>query len=169
MTGDMTDEVIRAAVCLAQLDPIYRAGYVDPNLGSVEQPVIDELRELFSLVDPSVFKVKTFCALNPTFGEASLLVGGADADIVIDDALIDIKTTKSGKLDIEQFHQLVGYYLLTQIGGVNGNRNIQIHRLGVYYSRYGELLTFPAALLVTERFPQLVRWFKNKAIEIYGQ
>lgn len=57
------DWLERWLVCPAQLDPIYGAGYVDPNLGSVEQPVIDELRELFSLVDPSVFKVRTFCAL----------------------------------------------------------------------------------------------------------
>ncbi len=167
--GNMTDEVVRAAVHLAQLDPIYRAGYVDPNLGTVEQVVIDELKELFSFVEPNVFRAKEFCALNPVFGEASVEVGGADADMVVDDMLIDVKTTKSGKLDVSQFHQLVGYYILTQIGGVNGNRSRQINQLAVYYSRYGELLTFPVIVLLNARFPQLVKWLRDKMKKTYGK
>lgn len=46
--------------------------------------------------------------LNPTFGEASALVGGADADFVIDHTLVDIKTTKYPELKREIPHQLVG-------------------------------------------------------------
>jgi hypothetical protein len=168
-TGDVTDEVIRATVHLAQLDPIYRALYVDPNLGTVEQPIIDELKELLSLADPKYFLAKKYCALNPTFGDASSLVGGADADLIIDDVLIDIKTTQSGKLDIGQFHQLIGYYILNHIGKINGKHNIIINRLGVYYSRYGELLTFPSAALMNARFPQLVEWFKKKAEEAFAE
>ena len=167
--GNMTDAVIRASVHLAQLDPIYRAGYIDPNLGIVEQVVIDELKELFSLVEPDVFRANEFCALNPTFGETSIDIGGADADMVIDDMLIDIKTTKLGKMDKSQFHQLLGYYMLTQIGGINGNRSIEINRLGIYYSRYGELLTFPVAPFLTSTFPSLVSWFKKKMKEEYGE
>lgn len=34
------------------------------------------------------------CILNPAFGEAAALVGGADADLMIDNTLIDLKTTK---------------------------------------------------------------------------
>lgn len=168
-TGDVTDEIIRATVHLAQLDPIYRVAYIDPNLGVVEQPIIDELRALLSLVTPEYFHAKAYCALNPIFGEASHLVGGADADLVIDDILIDIKTTKSGKLDKGQFHQLVGYYVLSHIGGINSHRDIEINRLGVYYSRYGELLTFPSSILHNDRFPQFIKWFSNKAADTFGQ
>jgi len=168
-TGDVTDEIICATVHLAQLDPIYRALYVDPNLGIVEQPVIDELKELLSLVNPKYFLAKKYCALNPTFGDASSLVGGADADLIIDDVLIDIKTTQSGKLDIGQFHQLIGYYILNHIGRINGKHNIRINQLGVYYSRYGELLTFPSATLLNDRFPQFVEWFNNKAVEAFSE
>jgi hypothetical protein len=168
-TGDVTNEVIRTTVFLAQLDPIYRALYVDPNLGTVELSVIDELKELLSLVDPKYFLAKKYCALNPTFGDASSLVGGADADLIIDDILIDIKTTQSGKLDIGQFHQLIGYYILNHIGAISGKHDIRINRLGVYYSRYGELLTFPSAILRNDRFPQLVDWFKKKAEEAFPE
>lgn len=168
-TGDMTDEVIRAAVHLAQLDPIYRAQYIDPNLGNVEPLVLEELKELFSLLEPNTFKASDFCALNPTFGEASLEVGGADADIIIDGTLIDVKTTKSGKINTRRFHQLVGYYLLTQIGGINGDHSIEIDQLGIYYSRYGELPTFPIASLLSPRFPELVKWFRSKMRQTYKE
>jgi hypothetical protein len=168
-TGDMTDEVIRAAIHLAQLDPIYRALYIDSNLGNVEPLVLEEVKELFSFVEPDIFEAIDFCALNPTFGEASLEVGGADADMVIDGTLIDIKTTKSGKMDTSQFHQLVGYYLLAQIGGINGDSRIEINQLGIYYSRYGELLTFPIAPPLSPRFPELVKWFRNKMRQTYNE
>jgi hypothetical protein len=39
--------------------------------------------------------------LNPDFGFASKLVGGADADIVLDSTLIDIKTVKAATLKPE--------------------------------------------------------------------
>jgi hypothetical protein len=76
--------------------------------------------------------------------------------------LIDIKTIKSGKMDMSQFHQLIGYFILNQLGGVNG-RKIKINRLGIYFSRYGELVTFPSEHIENDRFPQLVKWFKKTA------
>ena len=45
------------------------------------------------------------CYLNPTFGDASNLVGGADADIILDDMLIDIKTTKAISFTQEHYNQ----------------------------------------------------------------
>jgi len=167
--GSMTDEVIRTTVHLGQLDPAYRAGKVDRNLGNVEQVVIDELRELFSLVESGIFEATHFCALNPDFGEASLEVGGADADIVIDDTLIDIKTKQSGRMTAGSFRQLMGYYMLAQIGGINGNRTLEINRLGIYFARYGELLTFPVPKPRISSLPALVNWFRKKMKEVYGE
>jgi hypothetical protein len=173
-TAEMTDDVIRAAVFLARLDWIYRSGYVDlaSTFGPVAQPLIDELRELCSLLDRDVFKAKAFCVLNPTFGEASQLVGGADADVVIDDTIIEVKTVKDGRLDPRMFRQLIGYYILNQIGGINGDRNRigQIRHLGVYFSRHGELLKFSAASVMkaSSNLWQLVQWFKSKAEQYYG-
>ena len=166
-SGIMSDEVIRATVHLAQIDPIYRAGYVDPNLGEVDDLVIQEMRELIGIVDNDAFIAKDHCLLNPTFGDASFEVGGADADFIIDGCMVDIKTTKSARFTKDQFNQLVGYYILHDIGGIDGDRNITITSLGVYYSRYGELCTFPIAPLIGKGYPSFVKWFRKKMKETY--
>ena len=166
-SGIMSDDVIRATVHLAQIDPIYRAGYVDPNLGEVDDLVIQEMRELIEIVDNDAFIAKDHCLLNPTFGDASLEVGGADADFIIDGCMVDIKTTKSARFTRDQFNQLVGYYILHDIGGIDGDRNITITSLGVYYSRYGELCTFPIAPLIGKEYSAFVKWFKKKMKETY--
>jgi len=166
-SGIMSDDVIRATVHLAQIDPIYRAGYIDPNLGEVDDLVIQEMRELIEIVNDDTFIAKDRCLLNPTFGDASLEVGGADADFIIDGCMVDIKTTKSARFTRDQFNQLMGYYILHDIGGIDGDRNITITSLGVYYSRYGELCTFPVAPLIGKEYSSFVKWFRKKMKETY--
>ena len=46
-------------------------------------------RNLLPIIEPSTFKSTGVVILNPGFGLASALVGGADADLLIDDLLID--------------------------------------------------------------------------------
>jgi len=168
-SGVMNDEVIRATVHLAQIDPIYRANYLDPNLGYVDNLVIQELRELIEIVDDEAFVARDHCLLNPTFGDASCEVGGADADFIIDGCLVDIKTTKAARFRRAQFNQLIGYYILHDIGGINGDYDIFITTLGVYYSRYGELCTFPVEPLIGRGYSSFVNWFRKKMKEIYPQ
>lgn len=164
-SGNLNDEIISSAIQLAQLDPVYRASAIDPNLGKVEKSIVGELREMLKLAKQKDFTAKTYCSLNPVF-DASLLVGGADADLIVDDTLIDIKTIQSGKMDTKQFHQLVGYFILNQLGGVNGKK-IKINRLGIYFSRYGELVTFSTESIVNDNFPSLLKWFKKTAEDMY--
>lgn len=168
-SGIMSDEVIHAAVHLAQIDPIYRADHVDPNLGQVDDLVIQELRELIEIVSDEAFIARDHCLLNPTFGDASLQVGGADADFIMDGCLVDIKTTKSARLTRGQFDQLIGYYVLHDIGGIDGYHKLTIRSLGVYYSRYGELCTFPVAPLIGTGYSSFVDWFRLKMREAYPQ
>ena len=166
--GKPGEELIRASVGLSQLDPFCRAGVIDEGqLGKINKPIIQDLRNLLSLVESRRFAARRVCALNPSFGRASRLVGGADADLVIDGTLIDVKTTKFLRLDRATFNQLVGYYLLHRIGGIDGCRkNHRIEKLGVYYSRYGVLFSFPARQVVQDkRLPSLLRWFAKKARE----
>ena len=79
--GEITDELIRCAVHLARIDLISRVLYVDPNMGVADDGDVEDLRRLISLVKPELFKAERLCMLNPAFGEASALVGGADADL----------------------------------------------------------------------------------------
>lgn len=60
-----------------------------------------------SLVREGGFFSRKACYLNPTFGSTR-----SNADLLIDDRLIEIKTVKNLVLDRRHLHQLVQYYIL---------------------------------------------------------
>jgi hypothetical protein len=68
-------ELIRAAVDLAQLDLVYRIGLLD--LQPINDAMVEDIGNMLALVRPEDFRAKRTCVLNPTFGAASELVGGA--------------------------------------------------------------------------------------------
>jgi hypothetical protein len=166
-SGEMADEVLESALLLAQLDPVFRAGFVDPNIGTVHKEDVTDLRNLISIADTEMFRAQELCLLNPTFGEGSTLVGGADADLVIDDTIIDIKTTKALKLQRAYFDQLIGYYVLHEIAGVGElEPKPKISKVAIYYSRFAYLHVLELDEIVNGRtFPSFVRWFKDRASE----
>ncbi|HOJ89378.1 MAG TPA: hypothetical protein PLP64_10600 [Pseudothermotoga sp.] len=173
-TGVANHELFKAVLLLAQLERVYREGlevaykenFLDES--SVDERDIEDLRNLLSIVKPEYFKAKQICILNPTFGRASRLVRGADCDLLIDDALIDIKTTKKLELKQSYFHQLVGYYVLYTIGKIDGApSDHRVKRLGIYFSRYAYLHTFDVLYIVGSDFLDFVNWFEKKAREKY--
>lgn len=161
--------MIESALLLATLDPIFRVGLGHEAIGSVHKLDIQDLRNLIVAVDNKVFKAKKLCIINPTFGTASSLVGGADADLVIDDCLIDIKTTQNLSMERETFNQVLGYYVLHHIAGIDGARpKPNIKKIAIYFSRYAYLHIMPLSEIVNMKtFPKFVRWFKQKASKKY--
>ena len=112
------EKLIRASMGLAQLDLVYRIGLLE--LAPIKHAVVEDLRTLLALVHPENFKAKRTCVLNPTFGRASELVGGADGDAFIDGTLIDFKINKHLKMKRDIFNRLLGYYCLSCIDGIEG-------------------------------------------------
>ena len=168
-TGRVTDDLIKSAIYLSKLEVIFRGGYIVDDIEFIDDEDIEDLRKLISLVDSDLFKTNKVCILNPTFGEGSKLVGGADADLVVDDMLIDIKTVKKLTFSRQYLDQLIGYYILYKIGGIDGmsNQN-EIKKLGVYFSRYRYLYWYDINdIFDNNRIPGFVEWFKTRAIE-YG-
>jgi len=166
-SGEMSDDLFEIVILLAQLDIIFRTGIVDENLGTVDKKDIKDLKNLISLVKPEYFTASKVCILNPTFGIASKLVGGADCDLVIDDAIIEIKTVKDLEFSRDYFNQLMGYYTLYKIGGIDGmKKRAKINRLGIYYSRYAKLYYINLYDIINPRtFPGFIKWFRDKATE----
>lgn len=164
-TGKITDELIRCAVLLAGLDPIVRAGVGHENIGLVYKHDVQDLRKLMGVIEPRLFKARKVCLLNPTFGKASSLVGGADADLVIDDTIIDIKTTKYLRCLSRDFYQLIGYYVLHQIGAVEGIKlKSDIKKVAVYFSRFAYLHIFEIKEIIEpSTFPKFIKWFETRA------
>ena len=167
--GVLNEDILKSAILLAQLDPIYRAGYVDENMGIVDKDDIQDLRNLISLVNIEDFKVDSYCLLNPTFNEGSMLVRGADADVVIDNQMIDIKTTKKLEISREMFNQIIGYYVLGKIGGI-GKEQIDIsniNEIGFYFSRYGIKYMYNVEEIINfDSLPIFIDEFKDKAKEL---
>ena len=169
--GVITDELLSVTLKLAKIDSIYRSGYFDPDIDKVDSGDIIDLKNLIKIVDINHFKSKNICLLNPTFGKASAMVGGADADIVIDDTLIDIKTTKYFSLKNKDYYQLIGYYILSQIGKIDGeDEKVQINNVAIYFSRHGKLVSFPVRKdnkifgLSKVDFDNFLDWFKKNVL-----
>ena len=141
-SSDIND-LLADCIVLAKLEPLARGASENmdwsPDLFRIENNDSEDLQNLISLIDNKLFVANRQCVLNPIFGESSLIVGGADADFILDDAIIDIKTTKYLKLERQAFRQLLGYFMLNQR---EGNMHGEINKLGIYYSRFGILFTF---------------------------
>jgi hypothetical protein len=155
------DELIRAAIDLAQLDLVYRIGLLD--LQPISDVMVEDISNMLVLVRPEEFRAKRTCVLNPTFGTASELVGGADGDLVLDGTLIDLKVNKNLEMGRDIFNQLVGYYCLSCIGGIDGCCG-KITCVAVYFARFGILHRLPLNSFVeASRLPAHLRWFKATA------
>jgi hypothetical protein len=151
--GNLTEELCAAAIGLAQLDTVFRSGRGRAEIGAPPLPQdLADLRALLAAVPASLARPLDRCLLNPTFGEASGAVGGADADLVLDDMLVDVKTTKNFKLERMAFDQLIGYVLLARLGGIDADPEPSkaITQVAIYFARYGCLVAWPLERLVPE-------------------
>jgi hypothetical protein len=157
--------LIEAAVWLATLDTVHRCGFTSPKMFEpAPRVLVKDLRAMLSLVRPEHFRAKQRCVLNPTFGRGSVLVGGADGDLIMDDTLIDVKTSKHLVFDREFFNQIAGYYVLSCIGGVDDCAKAEIKHLAIYYPRYGYLHRIAVADCIAQSaLPAFLRWFKKRA------
>ena len=158
-TGEMSEALARCLLKISNLDGPHRTGHAiflppDADAGFVE-PIprceIDDLIALYRAIPEVLFRGgrvwlnPDLSILNRDIEPASRkpVAGGvkADADVVVDDLLVDVKTTgkrMTRTLPLEDFCQLMGYFALAELAGTH-----RIRRLGVYYARYGYLLEFP--------------------------
>ena len=144
--GD-ADLQARASVVLAWLDNGYRSGIWDDGLcavaeaigngaavdwktctAGVEECVAAEVADIMRLVEPPAAE-SVVCG--PSF-DGSAFVGGADADLIVDGCLYDVKTTVEPRRDLPRnLRQLLGYALL------DWNDALALERVGFYFSRQG--------------------------------
>ncbi len=167
LNGMITEELVSSTLFLAKLDLYYRNGVIDNSFDYNDPEDIKDITSLICLVDHKKFTAKEKCYLNPTFGKGSILVGGADADLIIDNTLIDIKATKHLKVERVYFNQVLGYYILSLIGGVNNDKlNKPIENLGFYFARHGLLWTIPISELGdNHKFENFKDWFVSYVSE----
>ena len=163
--GLLTNELISAALCLARLEGIRRSGVLnEADLVTFDERDIVDLRQLMSLVREQEFSSRRACYLNPTLGSTD-----SNADLIIDDKLIEIKTIQKLVLDRRHLHQLVQYYILLSLEGIGVGRKrrinyfeevCEVNQICIYFSRHGYLHLMKIGDLINpESLPGFVKWY----------
>lgn len=191
MSRKRLTELYEIAIHLAKLEQISRAGvkpeevdldYLFNDPAPVE--VISELEMMMlvfeeNFIVPEIIKKNSAVSFNPDFGIASLLVDGADADILINGTLYDFKTTKDKALKKKDNLQIIGYYLLDELSYYCGSEEFDfgdyysIDRIAFYKARYGEVeyydvLKHFTSELLKEKLIELAEIFKGNEGSLKG-
>jgi len=157
------------AVRLAKLDELYRGGFLEPGFSHADPADVDELLQLLKIVPRENLVRGDEVRLNPTFGQASQLVRGADADFITGNTLVDIKVTKRNEFAAEHLDQLLGYFLLSRDHRADDPAFPEIEHVGIYFARHGYLWTMPTAIWTGRpMFPRVERQFFELAREVYS-
>ena len=131
-----------AGIVLAAYELLYRSQRPETVDVPPRRDEVAELMRLFEIVPWDEFQPTERLMLNPGFGEGSEVLGGADADIVLDDVVIEIKTVSNKKPNLEMIRQAVCYALLANRFGLNREKmSAGIDQIGFYLARSGSLLT----------------------------
>lgn len=146
------------------IDPIFRAGVGHDYIGRrVSKTELSELRDLVNTFPFETLRPRHRCVLNPAL-TAGPEIGGADIDLIVDDMILDIKTTVDGTCRREYLNQLIGYYLLYREAGISElPRRPSIRRLGLYLSRQAQLIVWRVSDLGSDgAFARGKRWFMTQ-------
>ncbi|ULH17952.1 hypothetical protein MF271_23610 (plasmid) [Deinococcus sp. KNUC1210] len=155
--------VARACLILAKLEAVVHSGTIESldDIAQIDTLDIQDLLTLADLVPLDQFRPAQQLILNPMF-PAAPLIGSADAGLLIDTTLVEIKTTIHPTLTSAQLDQLTASLLLQQLGGISGMAPPHLTDLGVYFARHGVLYTFPVAkLCVPGGLEALRSWFQH--------
>lgn len=132
---DMTEQ----SIVYGKIDQSYRSGIEIDNLLSIDDNDFQDMESLIRITHDTSesFIAKSTFISRPTFGsEISYIVGGADADLILDQTLIDIKVYSSLAFSSYPWHQLLTYYILGKL--TPGYP--QISKLAIWNPRYDVII-----------------------------
>ncbi len=110
-----------------------------------DKDIIDNIIRLSYLFEEQISKMNIKSVnCNPVFNPYSNMVGGADADFIIDKTLIDVKTVKTLGYRTTMMAQILGYASMAQAIG------IPVDQVGIYYARFGQWVLLPLKVLPKE-------------------
>jgi hypothetical protein len=154
-TRAQLSELAAHAIRLAKLDQVVRELRLDPRFEEAESEDVEDVLSMLEIVPfNSLLHPKTLF-LNPTFAESSELVGGADADLIAGDLLVDFKVTKASKMHARDLDQLLGYYLLIRHHRQHHSTFPEIKRVALYFARHG--LLWPLDVTVWTDHPEFAK------------
>lgn len=176
-TGMNTDRVVRAALVDAGWKP---AGSVESwiDRAAFADDLLDEMGALFELLREASWTEGETLIEKPQFGNHRYVLPG-EGDFIVDDLLVDIKTTERRTFTKEFWRQLLLYYVLCDVQqamyderygddeDVAEIRYPDINRVGIYFARYGELQTVEMDSVIEDRdrYEEFRAWIVDRGIE----
>jgi hypothetical protein len=152
------------AIRLAKLDQVYREYRLEPGFEEADAEDVEDLLGMLEIVPFDSLVHRKTMLLNPTFGESSMLVGGADVDLIAGDLLVDFKVTKQGEMQASHLDQLLGYSLLARRHRRHDPSFPEIKRVALYFGRHGLLWPLDVAVWTDHPdFPRVEEWFFERA------
>lgn len=177
-TGMNTEGVVRAALVNAGWRPNDEVdSWIDRT--AFEDDVLEEMETLFRLLREQDWPAGEVVFERPTFGAHRHVLGG-EGDFIVDDLLVDIKTTERGTFTDAFWRQLLLYYVLCDVqralheveGRTYGREPFEskypeINRVGIYFARFGELRTIDMREVIDDRsqYEEFRAWIVDRAIE----
>jgi hypothetical protein len=169
--GIPTKALLRSTLKLAKLshgatENILNGGFKEEDDGDIQ-----DLLQLYNSINKKELHITSRCGLNPYFGEGSDIMGGTAGDLIINDTIVDIKTTIKLELDSEKFYQVLIYYILSTIGGLYEDKKCNpLNSIGIYFSRHGILLSINVNEIASDEvFFEFKKYLINYAEErVYG-
>jgi len=144
-------QIVEHALRLARVEIMYRWGSgIADHLSATPTP--DEIEDTLSMLrvvpwDEISNLGEGPILPGPTFGRAGGMVGGADADLIVGDALVDISTSKKNAFDTERFNNVIAYYIIALVARALGEDLPVINKLCTYHARHVHIHTIPARKL----------------------
>jgi hypothetical protein len=166
-SGLVTDELLACCLKLSVLESFYRSGISDAFENfKVNKNDVKDLKAICDNLDFNSFKEKHYIELNPSFGRASKAIRGADADLILDNTIVDIKCTKNLEIDRDDYNQILGYYALNTIEKNTKSKRPEINSVAIYFARYKAFVSFDLEdVIIKDEINDFFKWFK-KAIKL---
>lgn len=143
---------------------VVRALVLDPSFEVADPEDVEDLLALLAVVPFDALLHDKILLLNPSFGEVSKLVGGADTDLINGDLLVDFKTIKSGAMNARDLDQLLGYFFLARRYRQVNPSFPEIKRLALYFCRHAYLWTIETMRWTDHpQFAEVEKWFFERA------
>jgi hypothetical protein len=102
--------------------------------------------------------------LNPTFGMYSRRVGGADADLISGNRIVDVKVSRLPCVERFMVRQLVGYLMLHRSARRRNRRLPEITSVAIYFARFAHLWSLSVeSILRHPKYRETEKWLSAGA------
>gem|GEM_PF-2632627 len=160
---EVAAQLLRAAGRLAKLDLIYRSPVVPDLDAELDRETADYVRTLLEQT-PWDSLCGLDLRLNPDLATGQFM---ADADLISDGCLLELKTGRSCGLTKRCKVQLFGYLMLCREKRRLDSSFPEITEMGVYFARHGYLLTFRVDhFAYIPGFQAVEEWFLSEAAQL---